>query len=468
MSILDKSGASIGGGRWLVNEIKKVDASPTKSFFVRMVTRDISLEDCIFDLIDNSIDGAWKLSGGRPMALSDGVDLSQYEIDIRISDAEFIISDNCGGITFDDAVNYAFTFGRKEQEHDNPYSIGVYGIGMKRAVFKIGASINIHSTYAEAGKMMSFVVPINVPEWLANEGEHWDFNIDAADNRDDCGVEIKITDLTESVVASFGNPAFIQNLKRMISRDYSIHLHRGLVIKLNGDTVEGWPINLLDGGEFSPMSVEYREEIDGAIVNVEVFAGMAAPPPDDVAPSESDQGDKRYGWYVVCNGRVVLAADKTAQSGWGTDDWPQWHRQYAGFIGIIMFSSAKTALLPLTTTKRNVDVSSEVFRRAQPRMRKASRKWIDYTNHRKQAIEEARIIEARSKPLPIFNIKRNLEVKVPQFEPKPKVRTTTISYSMPIDNVKRLAQALGDINMTNKDVGIRSFEYTYDDHVEDE
>ncbi|WP_072395132.1 hypothetical protein [Hyphomicrobium sp. CS1GBMeth3] len=57
---------------------KKVDANPTKAFFVRMITRDIALEDCVLDLIDNSIDGAWKLEGGKPMSLSDGVDLYRY------------------------------------------------------------------------------------------------------------------------------------------------------------------------------------------------------------------------------------------------------------------------------------------------------------------------------------------------------------------------------------------------------
>ena len=37
---------------------KNADAMPTKDFFVRMITRDISLEDCILDLIDNCLDGA--------------------------------------------------------------------------------------------------------------------------------------------------------------------------------------------------------------------------------------------------------------------------------------------------------------------------------------------------------------------------------------------------------------------------
>ena len=39
----------------------KAHATPTKDFFVRMITKDISLEDCILDLIDNCLDGARKV-----------------------------------------------------------------------------------------------------------------------------------------------------------------------------------------------------------------------------------------------------------------------------------------------------------------------------------------------------------------------------------------------------------------------
>ncbi len=42
---------------------RKAKASPTKAFFVRMITRDIALEDCVLDLLDNSVDSAWQKQG---------------------------------------------------------------------------------------------------------------------------------------------------------------------------------------------------------------------------------------------------------------------------------------------------------------------------------------------------------------------------------------------------------------------
>ncbi|WP_202949120.1 hypothetical protein [Halomonas sp. KM-1] len=65
-------------------------ANPTKSFFVKMLTRDITLEDCILDLIDNSVDGAWKSEGSQPMGLADGADLSEYTIEIKANKSFFL------------------------------------------------------------------------------------------------------------------------------------------------------------------------------------------------------------------------------------------------------------------------------------------------------------------------------------------------------------------------------------------
>ena len=37
-----------------------VEATPTKSFFVSMLTRDIDLGDAVLDLLDNCVDGLYR------------------------------------------------------------------------------------------------------------------------------------------------------------------------------------------------------------------------------------------------------------------------------------------------------------------------------------------------------------------------------------------------------------------------
>src|SRR5262245_58786765 len=135
---------------------EKAHASPTKQFFVNMITKDISVQDCILDLLDNSIDGARSVVRQRTAILDGteagrdagggvelkegaggGVELregaadeanaqppverppvagTEYEdfaVDIEFDSDHFRISGNCGGISVNDALNYAFHFGRR-------------------------------------------------------------------------------------------------------------------------------------------------------------------------------------------------------------------------------------------------------------------------------------------------------------------------------------------------------------------
>lgn len=57
----------------------RAHATPTKDFFVRMITKDISLEDCILDLIDESLHGARKVNSASAHANSD--DYSAFRAD---------------------------------------------------------------------------------------------------------------------------------------------------------------------------------------------------------------------------------------------------------------------------------------------------------------------------------------------------------------------------------------------------
>jgi hypothetical protein len=140
----------------------KAHAAPTKDFFVRMITKDISLEDCILDLIDNCLDGARKVKHSQN-AVARVDDYSGFEASVSFSEQGFVIEDNCGGIKISEAIDYAFHFGRRPNaQTDEEYSIGLYGIGMKRAIFKMGNKIEIYSSTAQE----AFRTKIDVNDWL--------------------------------------------------------------------------------------------------------------------------------------------------------------------------------------------------------------------------------------------------------------------------------------------------------------
>lgn len=443
----------------------KAAANPTKAFFVRMITRDISLADCILDLIDNSVDAAWQIKGAKPNVFSNTTDLSDFHIEIAASGLKFSMRDNCGGITLDNAAQYAFTFGRDDQMEHDAYSIGVYGIGMKRALFKLGSSIQIRSTYGVTikgkTKHESFRVPIDVTKWLA--AKTWDFDLEADQNLPEPGLEISVGKLSESTSRAFGSPEFLLELRRVIARDYALHLHRGLKISLNGDAIKGWNIELRQSKDFQPLRDGFKDKESG--VAVEIVAGMAAPPPESSEPEDVKDRDSRSGWYVVCNGRIVVAGDKSTVAGWGTAGWPKWHPQYEGFIGLIFFTSENAQALPLTTTKRSVDSSSALYQRSMPKMREISKEWIAYTNQRKQFGEKARGLEEAAKPVVLYKIAKNAQVSFPKLVGRLQIKPANISYPVEKKRAEKLADALGDINMSYRDVGLRSFEYAYTEFV---
>lgn len=445
----------------------KASADPTKHFFVEMITRDITLEDSILDLIDNSVDSAWRVSGSHHLGPDDDTDLSTFSISINASATSFRITDNCGGMTLDDAANHAFSFGRRPDAQPEDYSIGVYGIGMKRAVFKIGRRIRISSTVEdEHGSRIAFAVPIDVPTWTESDDPPWDFDIDESEPRPENGVVVQVEDLTPGAAASFDNPAFIERLERTIARDYALHLERGLNVSINGKDVPGALIEFLQSDEFVPMRVSYSDKKEEEPVTIEIFGGMAAPPPEGTEPEDTKEREyDRFGWCVACNGRIVLAGDKTSVSGWGLDDWPNWHPQYTGFLGIVFFSASNASALPLTTTKRSVDVTSEVFLRARPRMRELTKQWTSYTNMRKQALEKAKAKEQVAKPVAIRDVASRPEVALPRLTRVPRTRVANVNYSVPVSKMKKLAEALGRVTMPYREVGMKSFDYTYDDLV---
>ena len=89
-------------------QIGTAAASPTKDFFVRMLTRDIELQDAILDLLDNCVDGIIRAGFQEDAPLP----YRGYRAVITLAPDHFIIEDNCGGIPIETAKKYAFAMGR--------------------------------------------------------------------------------------------------------------------------------------------------------------------------------------------------------------------------------------------------------------------------------------------------------------------------------------------------------------------
>lgn len=360
----------------------EADASPTKELFMEMFIRDLSLEDCILDLVDNSIDSLIKnqnvdvsdalLPGG-----SGEVEKGKQRlaiIEISYEPGRFRIRDSCGGISVKDAVEEVFRFGHSEDVERG--QLGVYGIGLKRAIFKIGNEIIIESRTADDG----FNMYISVPEWA--KSPDWKFPLEVTGGTGDvetAGTSITIKSFRSEVATRMRSGTFEANLRDMIARTYGLFLNKYVAVAVNGRKVEPKVINF---GYSEAVNIA-KEELTEGNVKVTIYAGLAA------RGGGGEWQTAEAGWYVACNGRLVVAADKTSLTGWGVG-MPQFHTKYRGFIGLVFFYSPDPLELPWTTTKRGVNQESLVFQRVKTRMAVVGRPVLSFLNEMYSSEERER------------------------------------------------------------------------------
>ena len=373
---------------------KSANANPTKRFFVDMLIRDIELQDAILDLLDNCVDGAMRSINAARRATSRPYE--NYFAEIDFDKDHFTIRDNCGGISIALAESYAFRMGRADSDRDAELpTVGVYGIGMKRAVFKLGRSITVKSKTVDSG----FALTIT-PTWLEDD-KGWALPLtEDSSVLDNIGTEISVTTLRNGIPRMFSDETdFANTLKNAISAYYGYIIERGFEVRVNGDTVPPVKFSLLfddrDGGHEKIAPYVYHGEIDG--VDVSIAVGLYRALPTDAEEQEALQrpSSEKAGWTIVCNDRVVLYADKSRVTGWGEATVPQYHTQFVSIAGTVVFRSNNASKLPLTTTKRGIDGNSELYLTTKEYMREGLKIFTDFTNKWKSSSRELSQLNAQ-------------------------------------------------------------------------
>ncbi len=439
---------------------KRINASPTKEFFIYMLTRDLKLERAILDLVDNCVDGARRV---RPNG-----DFNGLWIRVELDDVHFRIADNCGGIPVGIARNYAFRFGRPKDAPVTPGSVGQFGVGMKRTFFKLGRHFTVHSTTATS----RFDIDIDVEQWKSAEdpkADEWHFEFRNVEegvvgvSPDEVGTRIEISELYDGVADTLGLESFETRLKQEISVAHALSMERGLAISVNTIPLSHEPARLFVSDILKPACIERvypRELLDGqpgAPVKVKLFAGVA------------ERSLHDGGWYLFCNGRLVIRADQSSETVWGpAHDMRLYHPDVAYFRGYAYFDSDDAALLPWTTTKTGVDVDAPVYRKVQQEMIELTKPVLSFLSNLAkeraavesgdsrertldQAIQSAQALRTDTLPLiPIF-----VAPQPPPVPPGPRMQR--IQYSKPIVEVEKAMRLLKVQTFTA--VGERTFEY---------
>lgn len=404
-----------------------------------MLTRDIDVRPAIVELIDNSIDGAKKIRKDKGY--------KGLFIKISMSQDKFIIEDNCGGIDIETAQKYAFQFGRSsDRENDlHGYFTGIFGIGMKRALFKLGKKFEVISKTSTE----YFDLKVDVDEWI-NKPE-WEFefdNVKTGISNDETGTKIIVEKLNTDIIGKFESEMFINSLIDYIQKYRTVEAENGLDIEVNNIAIDYGKEKLLKSKDIQP----YEKQIIDDNGKITIVAGI------------TNKGEpNKAGWYIYCNGRLVLYADKTELTGWGVEN-RVFHYSLAEFRGYVYFESQNLLELPWNTTKTGIDTSNRLYVIARQSMSEAMKQVIKVIDEAKRKhdvsnLDELDFVkkadETELNHSTIANIVENKDFNITEVEPEmPMAR---ISFSKPLNEVEKVKERMGE--RTNKAVGEKLFEY---------
>lgn len=463
--------------------MNSIKAFPTKRFFVQMLTRDIDIKDAILDLLDNCVDGILR-SIQREEVNIKNID-KPYEgffASIIFDKNSFVISDNCGGIPKKIAQDEAFMMGKEKEVDEHIPTVGMYGIGMKRAIFKMGKSCKVISETRKDGR---FSVDIT-PAWMT-DNDKWELEMENLESKSEYGTQISISDLHPTISQLFDTGAPLRtDLHKEISIMYSLIIQKGFKVDLNGKTIEPQKMVLMIK-QTDPLTENhitpyiYKGEINDVKISLAVgfYRGLLSEEEEEGALKER-RSTEQAGWTIICNDRVVLYNDKTILTGWGANGVPNYHTQFIGIFGVVFFQSDDATKLPLTTTKRSVEASSSIYLTVKNYMCEGTKKFTDYTNHWKgnAEMEQKNFKDAVSSDImEILNKKPTLKVdggkwnattqkegfklNLPLAKPPRDNKLKTIKFTKHEDDIDTVKDFLYDPDTTVKpsDLGEYCFNY---------
>jgi len=434
----------------------KAKANPEKRFFISLITRDIGLADAIVDLTDNSVNAAMKPLRNSFSSSSDFLKLVRKRdaspavtIKIVFDKSRVSVTDNAAGIDFEAAYNEVFRFGHSEDHHETRDRLSVYGIGMKRALFKIGKKISMISDHKEGG----FSLNLDVDSWENDESVPWTFPIAKRPPTPKTGTSIVITELNDEIRGRLSNERFQFELIEKLSKVYSYFMGRVVDI-----TVNGKPVNRT---EFEIGENYAHDKFTVGAVDCSITAGIASPT-GGVFLAEAS------GWFVFCNFRTVLYADKTPTTGWG-GALPLFQPKHRPFLGIVSFTSASPEELPWTTTKGAINEDNIAWQDAKLRMSAVAKPIIRVldTRYTSEGTDlQPQALARLSGPVDnVFNAtvsERRAFAAVKKEAPR-KVR---VQYDAKKAEIEKIRNHFGRANMSASEIGRTTFDHFIDNELE--
>ena len=442
-----------------------VSFQPTKRLFIDILTRDISIHDCILDLLDNAVDSYTrnKIKEKR-------------EVQLNFDKSKISIFDNCGGIEKERLKKEVFRFGAKDFSSNVP-TIGVYGIGLKRSIFKLGESIIFET---DDGKDYC-KLKIDVTDWLNKKDQDgndiWDLKLTETSttklvNGQKPYTRIEVKSLRYETIETF-TLDFETKLKETVKIYYSRFIQNDKIsFYVNDEEQKGFEIKVKSSDGFKPVKVE--DDYEGVKITIICWLDLK----EDQKRARKELGHQ--GWNIFMNERLVIFDDTSEDTGWleGGSFLPKFHSLFNRFRGVVFLNTDDPSKLPINTSKNGFNKEGKIYYYLLNLMVKVARPFINFMSNKyneqkeKINIKEDELLaiideDSRKKGIietPIDDTKTEYQSKFMPPALKTEARSTIVQTSIIFKKPKRQVDIIKKILKvyTNKQVGEKTFDYFWE------
>ncbi|KYG81661.1 histidine kinase/DNA gyrase B/HSP90-like ATPase [Roseivirga ehrenbergii] len=327
--------------------IKNIDATPEKRSFFSIVN-DYDLKLSICELIDNSIDHWDKSNSSSLLCINIELDKRQQTI---------LFTDNAGGVTAEGMRLLVCPGASSNSDLDN--SIGIFGVGSKRAIVALSENTKILSHHIDSPD--THLVEITT-DWLQEDS--WNLPLRKTRSILAGNTELYLSTLrkeieenSESILRGHLGQVYS---KYLTERHVSIVLNNTEISPLAFDTDWAYP----DSNPPQSFNMHFLVE-ENRSVKARITGGLL---------KEGCAGDGRHGVYLYCNKRLIVKAERSPEVGYvksnaGSSD-------HLNSMRVIVELEGPAKYMPWDSSKSRFNYHNESFKLIQKKIIELTTYWV--------------------------------------------------------------------------------------------
>lgn len=318
-------------------EVESLNGTPEKRMFWSIIS-DYDLKTGLTELVDNAID-TWIATKNRlPLRI---------ELVLN-SDRQLIsVTDNSGGVSHEN-LRLLITPGGSANSPDND-SIGVFGVGSKRAVVAIAEHVEIKTRHLNED---SYQIDVT-REWL--ESPDWELPAYKIPEIPAGTTIVELSQLRMPINARDGDM-----LRNHFGETYEWFLEiDGCQIIVDGEpskprAFDSWAYP----PEFPPRTARFMISPDGkGKIGIELIVGLVR----DREPSAEN-----YGVYVYCNNRLIVKELRVREVGYFIGSEAGVPHPDASLCRAIVRFNGPAKLMPWNSSKTGINYTHAAFTQIRP------------------------------------------------------------------------------------------------------